>query len=121
LNGAAGRPFIHDPLDPHLDAASEPEHRWLDQLRDAERLPTKGIFLSPFEQGEIGLDLFHKACEFGLEGLVSKHLVHGNRRCHAHRALKIYDRHNQSNAIDFINNVIARFRSASARFEQTTL
>jgi ATP-dependent DNA ligase len=33
----------------------------------------EGIFLSPFEQGEIGPDLFRKACEFGLEGLVSKH------------------------------------------------
>jgi ATP-dependent DNA ligase len=32
-----------------------------------------GIFLGPFEQGEIGPDLFRKACEFGLEGLVSKH------------------------------------------------
>jgi ATP-dependent DNA ligase len=33
----------------------------------------EGIFLSPFEQGAIGPDLFRKACEFGLEGLVSKH------------------------------------------------
>jgi bifunctional non-homologous end joining protein LigD len=33
----------------------------------------EGIFLSPFEQGEIGPDLFRKACDFGLEGLVSKH------------------------------------------------
>jgi bifunctional non-homologous end joining protein LigD len=33
----------------------------------------EGIFLNPFEQGEIGPDLFLKACEFGLEGLVSKH------------------------------------------------
>jgi bifunctional non-homologous end joining protein LigD len=33
----------------------------------------EGIFLSDFEQGEIGPDLFRKACEFGLEGLVSKH------------------------------------------------
>ena len=32
-----------------------------------------GIFLSDFEQGEIGPDLFRKACEFGLEGIVSKH------------------------------------------------
>jgi bifunctional non-homologous end joining protein LigD len=32
-----------------------------------------GIVLAPFEQGEIGPDLFRKACEFGLEGLVSKH------------------------------------------------
>ena len=31
-----------------------------------------GIFISPFEEGEIGPDLFRKACEFGLEGLVSK-------------------------------------------------
>jgi bifunctional non-homologous end joining protein LigD len=31
------------------------------------------IFVAPFEQGEIGPDLFRKACEFGLEGLVSKH------------------------------------------------
>ena len=31
-----------------------------------------GIFISPFEHGEIGPDLFRKACEFGLEGLVSK-------------------------------------------------
>lgn len=33
----------------------------------------QGIFVSEFEQGEIGPDLFRKACEFGLEGLVSKH------------------------------------------------
>jgi bifunctional non-homologous end joining protein LigD len=32
----------------------------------------EGIFVSDFEQGEIGSDLFRKACEFGLEGLVSK-------------------------------------------------
>jgi len=31
-----------------------------------------GIFVSPFESGAIGPDLFLKACEFGLEGLVSK-------------------------------------------------
>jgi bifunctional non-homologous end joining protein LigD len=34
---------------------------------------SQGIFISEFEQGEIGPDLFRKACEFGLEGLVSKH------------------------------------------------
>ena len=33
----------------------------------------QGIFVSEFEQGAIGPDLFRKACEFGLEGLVSKH------------------------------------------------
>jgi bifunctional non-homologous end joining protein LigD len=31
-----------------------------------------GIFLSDFEQGEIGPDLFRHACMMGLEGLVSK-------------------------------------------------
>jgi hypothetical protein len=29
--------------------------------------------VNDFEQGEIGPHLFRKACEFGLEGLVSKH------------------------------------------------
>ena len=33
----------------------------------------EGIFVSDFEQGEIGPDLFRQACKFGLEGLVSKH------------------------------------------------
>jgi len=32
----------------------------------------EGIFVAPFARGEIGADLFRKACEFGLEGLVSK-------------------------------------------------
>jgi bifunctional non-homologous end joining protein LigD len=31
-----------------------------------------GIFVAPFEQGEIGLDLFRGACNMGPEGLVSK-------------------------------------------------
>jgi ATP-dependent DNA ligase len=31
-----------------------------------------GIFAAPFEQGEIGPDLFRAACGMGLEGLVSK-------------------------------------------------
>ena len=33
-----------------------------------------GIFLSDFEQGEIGPDLFRHACLMGLEGIVSKRL-----------------------------------------------
>ncbi len=32
-----------------------------------------GIHLAPFEQGEIGPDLFAAVCHMGLEGLVSKH------------------------------------------------
>jgi ATP-dependent DNA ligase len=31
-----------------------------------------GIFVAPFEAGEIGPDLFRAACDMGLEGLVSK-------------------------------------------------
>jgi ATP-dependent DNA ligase len=31
-----------------------------------------GIFVSDFEQREIGPDLFRHACKFGLEGMVSK-------------------------------------------------
>ena len=37
----------------------------------ARRQPD-GIFVAPFEQGEIGPDLFEAACNMGLEGLVSK-------------------------------------------------
>ncbi|MEH2517448.1 bifunctional non-homologous end joining protein LigD [Bradyrhizobium sp. AZCC 1610] len=33
----------------------------------------QGIFVAPFERGEIGPDLFQAACQMGLEGLVSKH------------------------------------------------
>jgi bifunctional non-homologous end joining protein LigD len=32
----------------------------------------EGIFVSEFERGEIGPDLFRQACKFGLEGMVSK-------------------------------------------------
>jgi ATP-dependent DNA ligase len=42
------------------------------QLQRLLRSRAEGIFAAPFEQGEIGPDLFRKACEFGLEGLVSK-------------------------------------------------
>ena len=40
-------------------------------LRQDARRPD-GIFLSDFEQGEIGPDLFRAACNMGLEGMVSK-------------------------------------------------
>jgi bifunctional non-homologous end joining protein LigD len=44
-----------------------------------------GIFVAPFEQGEIGPDLFRAACQMGLEGLVSKRRdrrYHGGRSKH---------------------------------------
>jgi bifunctional non-homologous end joining protein LigD len=31
-----------------------------------------GIFVAPFEAGEIGPELFEAACKMGLEGIVSK-------------------------------------------------
>jgi bifunctional non-homologous end joining protein LigD len=37
-----------------------------------QRAPLRGIFINPFERGEIGPDLFRAACQMGLEGLVSK-------------------------------------------------
>jgi bifunctional non-homologous end joining protein LigD len=42
---------------------------------DLARLPASrpdGIFVAPFERGEIGPDLFCAACNMGLEGMVSK-------------------------------------------------
>jgi len=39
----------------------------------------EGIFINPFERGEIGTDL---ACDMGLEGLVSKHWVKVKSRKH---------------------------------------
>jgi hypothetical protein len=42
------------------------------QLSRLLRSRNEGIFIAPFEQGEIGPDLFRHACKFGLEGLVSK-------------------------------------------------
>src|SRR6478609_2241202 len=40
---------------------------------EAVLLGVDGIHLAPFEQGEIGPDLFRHACLMGLKGLVSKH------------------------------------------------
>jgi bifunctional non-homologous end joining protein LigD len=44
---------------------------------------SEGTFVAPFEQGEIGPDLFEAACRMGLEGLVSKHRerVYRGGRC----------------------------------------
>jgi hypothetical protein len=36
------------------------------------RGPPDGMFIAPFEAGEIGPDLFRAACRFSLEGIVSK-------------------------------------------------
>ena len=39
---------------------------------DFNALHSEGIFINPFERGEIGPDLFRAACQMGLEVLVSK-------------------------------------------------
>jgi bifunctional non-homologous end joining protein LigD len=38
-----------------------------------------GIFISPFERGEIGPDLFRATCNMGLESRVSKRVDRPNR------------------------------------------
>jgi ATP-dependent DNA ligase len=48
--------------------------------------------LSDFERGEIGPDLFRKACEFGLEGLVSKRSDRPYRGGWSHYWIKVKNR-----------------------------
>ena len=58
--------------------------RYLGRLVATEGVPhSEGIFPAPFERGELGPDLFRKVCEFGLEGLVSKHVerAYSGGRC----------------------------------------
>ena len=51
-----------------------------------------GIHLAPFEQGEIGPDLFRHACLMGLEGLVSKHRDSAYRGGRLDRWVKVKNR-----------------------------
>src|SRR6478736_8743430 len=51
-----------------------------------------GIFLSDFEQGEIGPDLFRHACLMGLEGMVSKHRESSYRGGRSDRWIKVKNR-----------------------------
>ena len=51
-----------------------------------------GIFLSDFEQGEIGPDLFRHACLMGLEGLVSKHRESSYRAGRSPHWIKVKNR-----------------------------
>jgi len=51
-----------------------------------------GIFLSDFEQGEIGPDLFRHACLMGLEGMVSKHRESIYRGGRSDRWVKVKNR-----------------------------
>jgi len=49
-----------------------PLHLRKSNLAQLLRGRPEGIFAAPFEQDEIGPDLFEAACRVGLEGLVSK-------------------------------------------------
>ena len=51
-----------------------------------------GIFLSDFEQGEIGPELFRHACLMGLEGMVSKHRESTYRGGRFRRWIKVKNR-----------------------------
>jgi len=51
-----------------------------------------GIFVAPFERGEIGPDLFDAACRMGLEGLVSKHKDRAYRAGRTQHWLKVKNR-----------------------------
>jgi len=72
-----------------LLAAGGDDHRKLPLFLRKQNLAqllarrSEGIHAAPFEQGEIGPDLFRQACLMGLEGLVSKHRerVYGAGRC----------------------------------------
>ena len=56
----------------------------------------EGIFINPFEQGEIGPGLFRKACEFGLEGLVSKHRDRPYQSSRSKHWVKVKNRKHQA-------------------------
>jgi bifunctional non-homologous end joining protein LigD len=51
-----------------------------------------GIFVAPFEAGDIGADLFRAACTFGLEGLVSKRRDRPYRAGHSPEWVKMKNR-----------------------------
>jgi ATP-dependent DNA ligase len=55
------------------DLRKLPLHRRKTNLERLHARRPEGIFVNPFERGEIGPDLFRAACRMGVEGLVSKH------------------------------------------------
>jgi bifunctional non-homologous end joining protein LigD len=58
----------------------------------ARLLARRVLHLAPFEQGEIGPDLFRHACLIGLEGLVSKHRESPYRAGRSDRWIKVKNR-----------------------------
>ena len=56
----------------------------------------EGIFVSDFEQGEIGPDLFRHACLMGLEGMVSKRRDRPYRAGRSPDCIKVKNREHPS-------------------------
>jgi bifunctional non-homologous end joining protein LigD len=74
------------------DLRNQPLHlRKSNPARPLARRP-EGIFISEFERGEIGPDLFRQACKFGLEGLISKHKDRPDRGGRQPRSIKVKNR-----------------------------
>jgi hypothetical protein len=65
-----------------------------------------GIFLSDFEQGKIGPDLFRHACLMGLEGLLSKHRENTYRAGRFLHGIKVKNRQHPagSRVLDQLRN-----------------
>jgi bifunctional non-homologous end joining protein LigD len=56
----------------------------------------EGIFVNPFERGEIGPDLYGAACRMGLEGIVSKRRDRPYQGGRSKHWVKIKNRQHQS-------------------------
>jgi len=69
-----------------------PLHLRKDRARAALARRPDGIFINPFERGEIGPDLFAAACRMGLEGIVSKRRDRPYRGGRSKHWLKIKNR-----------------------------
>jgi bifunctional non-homologous end joining protein LigD len=67
---------------------------------------TEGIFVAPFEQGEIGPELFQADCNMGLEGLVSKRLHRPYRAGRSPHWVKVKNRSHpaMSRVVDALSN-----------------
>jgi bifunctional non-homologous end joining protein LigD len=56
----------------------------------------EGIFVNPFERGEIGPDLYRAACRMGLEGIVSKRRDRSYQGGRSKHWVKIKNRQHQA-------------------------
>jgi ATP-dependent DNA ligase len=74
------------------DLRKLPLHLRKDNLSRLRARHPDGIFISEFEQGEIGRTCFRQACKFGLEGLVSKRRDSANRSGRSPSWIKVKNR-----------------------------